>query len=106
MISIFNALVSAIIKRDTLATTTCSKIDKEVSCKMISHDDEVNIVKTGQLALKRKLGFEVNDCKMTNGKIKKKSTGIQPFLRRKVVGSENMVTFISQVTNDYNIFFI
>ena len=65
---------------------------------MISHLNEKDITKTNQLATKRELGFYAYNCRMTDGTIKKVSKGLQPFLKREIKGSENMITFVAEVS--------
>ena len=96
-----------------------------VTARCISHTDDKDTDKTSKLGTSRHLTFCVYDCPMADGSVKKvnffllfprysyyfslnliiifliyttqKSRGLQPFLQRKVSGSENMLTFVAEV---------
>ena len=94
----FHNLISATVNAGVLDTRECTTLKKTTSCRMISHTDNHFIKKTAKLATTRELAFHIFDADMVNGTKKKESKGLQPFLRRSIKGSENMITFISEVS--------
>lgn len=68
-----------------------------VTCRMISSESEKDTKNVSKLATTRELAFNTVDCEMSDGTVKKTTKGIQPFLKRKIRGSEHMITYVAEV---------